>query len=115
MCWPGGSARENGRVTDDADGAGRVIRIATFVAKPGRMADLIDAAHENAATALGQQGCLSAEVATVPGDQSRAIVVSRWASAGALQAYLDWHQGIAHATMAEACEGKPVAVHYPVV
>lgn len=96
-------------------GAGGVIRIATFATKPGRMTDLIAAAHENAATALGQQGCLSAEVATIPDDSERAIVVSRWASAAHLKAYLDWHQALAHSSMAAVSEGKPIAVHYPVV
>lgn len=92
-----------------------VVRIATFQAQPGRMADLIAAAHGNAATALEQDGCLSAEAVTDPNDGARLLVVSRWQTAAQLQAYLQWHQGIAHSSMAEASVGKPVAAHYPVV
>lgn len=94
---------------------GGVIRIATFVAKEGRMADLVEAAHGNATTALTQEGCLSAEVATVPDDAARAIVISRWTSPEALAAYLEWHQGIAHSSMADSTVATPTAVHYPLV
>lgn len=100
---------------------GGIVRIATFTAKPGRMDDMIAAAKVNGATAMEQPGCLSAEVATVPGDDSQAVVVSRWATEADLQKYLDWHQNQAHESMADTSEGsdatagKPVAVHHLVV
>ena len=96
------------------DGSGGVIRIATLTAHDGRMPALIRAAKTNADEARAQPGCLTAEVCAVPDDAAHLIVVSRWRSMGDLAAFLNWHEGIAHALIRQASAAPPHAVHYPV-
>lgn len=97
-----------------AEDAG-VIRIARLVAASGRIAELITAAHTNAAEARAAGGCISAEAVRVPGEEAALQVISRWVTLEALQHFLSWHEGIAHRLIAEASEEQPVATHFPVV
>lgn len=99
----------------DAPERAAVTRVATLTARPGEMPALIRAARANAAEAADQPGCLSAEVAAVPGDAMRLVVVSRWTTEDDLTAFLGWHEGVAHELIAAASEVKPHAVHYRTV
>lgn len=78
------------------------------------MPALLSAARANAEEARAQPGCLSADVGTVPDDDTRLVVVSRWRSMGDLTAFLNWHEGIAHELISQASSVRPSAVHYPV-
>jgi quinol monooxygenase YgiN len=95
------------------NGAG-VIRIATLTAQGSRMPALLHAARTNAEEARSQPGCLSAEVGTVPDDDTQLVVVSRWRSADDLTAFLSWHEGIAHELIRRASSVAPRAMHYPI-
>lgn len=91
------------------------MRIASMRALEGRLDELLEAARGNANDAMAAGGCRSAEVcldADVPGG---ILVVSRWESRAALEAFLAWHETIAHASLADFSDAKPRAVHHVVV
>jgi len=91
-----------------------VVRVSTFQAKPGQAAGLITAAAGNARDALASPGCLSAEVCTEPDAPEVVLVISRWESASALRAFLDWHEQQAHGAVSPYAISTPTSVHYPV-
>ena len=68
----------------------------------------------NAHDALASPGCLSADVCTDAGTPDVVLVISRWESAAALQAFLDWHEQHAHGAVSPYAVGAPTSVHYPV-
>lgn len=92
-----------------------VIRIARMVALPGGLDDLLTAAQCNVDDAMADDGCLSAEVCNDPDNSDGILVISRWESMDALQAFLAWHETIAHASLADFSDGKPKAVHHQVL
>lgn len=94
--------------------AAQVVRVTEFLARPGRVASLIEAASANAASARRQPGCVSAETCTHPDEPERVIVISRWETPDALRSFLSWHQGIAHDSVATSVAAPPKSVHYPV-
>lgn len=91
-----------------------VIRITTLRARPDARADLIAAAWQNALAARTQEGCLSAEVASDPADADRVLVISRWQSEAAVQAFLRWHETIAHASLRDYTASAPTSAHHVV-
>jgi quinol monooxygenase YgiN len=91
-----------------------VVRVSTFEARPGPLTGLITAATGNAHDAVASPGCLSADVCTDPGTPDAVLVISRWESAAALQAFLDWHEQHAHGAVSPYAVGAPTSVHYPV-
>ena len=95
--------------------AASIIRITSLRAAPGRRAGLIAAAHENASAARAADGCRSAEVCEEPDDTDTVVVISRWESEDALQAFLAWHRRIAHASLADFAAAPPVERHLAVV
>lgn len=105
------------RVASDvplASKAAGVVRVSTFRARPGQGAGLIAAAAGNARAAQASPGCLSADVCTDPGTAEVVLVISRWESAAALRAFLDWHERQAHGSVSPYAVGAPTSVHYPV-
>lgn len=103
---------------DPADGttdAAPVIRIARMRALTGKSDELLAAAQGNVDDAMAAPGCLSAEVCADPDTPGGILVISRWESLATVQAFLAWHETIAHASLAEFSDGKPRAVHHPVV
>lgn len=92
-----------------------VIRIARMRALPGKRAELLEAARGNVQDAASQPGCRSAEVCADSATNDGILVISRWESLAALQAFLAWHETIAHASLADFSDGKPQATQYPVL
>jgi quinol monooxygenase YgiN len=103
--------RERGTRTDRPAG---LVRVTTFHARSGQASSLLDAAEQNARAARSAAGCHSAEVCTAPDDSDTVLVISRWASAAAVQGFLDWHQRLAYGVVSPHTTGRPHSVHYPV-
>lgn len=91
------------------------VRVATFRAAPGRLAELVEAARANARVARVAVGCLSADVCRVPDQPDSVVVVSRWRTPADLDAFLEWHETLAHSSVADSSAAKPQAVRYPSV
>lgn len=92
-----------------------VIRIARMRALPGKLDELLAAGKGNADDAMASPGCRSVEVCTDPEDADGMLMISCWDSLAALKGFLEWHETIAHASLADFSVEKPTAVHYPVV
>lgn len=92
-----------------------VIRIARMRARPGVSDGLMGAAKGNVDDAMAAPGCLSAEVCADPDEKDGILVIPRWESMASLQAFLAWHETIAHASLADFSDEKPVAVHHQVL
>lgn len=92
-----------------------VVRIATFRARPGQVDGLVEAARGNARDAQAVDGCRSAEVCIAEQEPDTVLVISRWASSSALQAFLDWHESQAHGAVGPYAAEPPRAAHYRVV
>lgn len=92
-----------------------VVRLARMRALPGRLPELLAAAHENVTDAMAADGCLSAEVCSDPASPDGILVVSRWVSAAALHGFLAWHEQIAHTKLADFARDRPAAAHHPVL
>ena len=92
-----------------------VVRVTTFHARAGHASMLRVAADENARAARLAAGCRSAEVCTVPDDPELVVVVSRWESVATLDAFLGWHEHVAHGAVSPHAVEKPTSVHYRVV
>lgn len=86
-----------------------------MVALPGGLDDLLLAAKGNVDDAMAADGCLSAEVCSDPDNTDGILVISRWESMAALKGFLDWHETIAHASLADFSDGKPKAAHHRVL
>lgn len=91
-----------------------VVRVTTFRARAGQVGALLDAARDNAGAARRAPGCWSAEVCTAPDDPDTVLVISRWESGGAVRAFLDWHEQLAHGAVSPHAVAAPHSVHYPV-
>lgn len=91
-----------------------VIRITYLRARQGQRTSLAQAAQANADDALAA-GAVSAEVCVEPDDPDAFLVISRWESRTTLQDFLGWHEQHAHESLADFADGKPRAVHYPVL
>lgn len=92
-----------------------LVRVTTFHARPGQLPALLDAAEGNARAARAAAGCRSAEVCTSPDEPDTILVVSRWESADAVHAFLDWHERQAHGAVSPYSTRPPHSVHYPVI
>lgn len=91
-----------------------VVRVSTFHARPGGLDGLLGATRQNAQAARRAAGCLSADVCSDPDAADVVHVISRWASVADLEAFLGWHQRVAHAAVSAHVAGPPASVHYPV-
>ncbi|QAY60503.1 hypothetical protein ET475_11225 [Microbacterium protaetiae] len=98
-----------------AEAPASIVRITSLRAVPGERAGLVAAAHENASAARAAEGCRSAEVCEDSSDPQALVVISRWESEAALQGFLAWHRGIAHASLADYAAAAPVERHFAVV
>lgn len=92
-----------------------VVRIARMRALPGRIGELLAAAQGNVDDAMAAPGCRSAEVCGDPDTPDGILVISRWESLAAVRGFLEWHEGIAHASLADIAADEPRAVHHPVM
>jgi quinol monooxygenase YgiN len=92
-----------------------VVRVACFHARPGQTAQLLAAAGDNARAARAAAGCHSAEVCTAPEASDTVLVISRWQTAAALEAFLAWHQQQAHDSVLPHATGRPQTRCYTVV
>jgi quinol monooxygenase YgiN len=88
-----------------------VIRVVRYDPAPGKRDELISRLHQGAESLRQMDGCFGAQICSLDGAPNQVVAISRWASQGAIDQFLQQTTSL-RAEAAGLARGQPTEEHF---